>query len=805
MSIPPRQASTTTVARARNGLVRTVLVAALLTAVLLGLAAVSERAFAQEQTQASRVPTAELQALEQTLEDETKRNDLLQTIRALIATQQKVDAKTERPENYGEQVLEYVADIARDTHASMTEVSQSFHNWPVLMNWIEGVWSDPATRARGKDEAIAFIALFAAGSAAEWLLWALFARPRRRLDASSGLRGTQRVMPVIMRTLIDFVPLLAFAGAAYAAAILIEPTPQVQAVGLNFVNAYVVARALIAGARLLLSPKCSSLRLLPLSDATARDLLVWFRRFIVVGVCGYFITVAALLLGLPQSGADALLTILGLVLALLAIAFVLSHRRRVTEWLRHQAAIASQRLGSAPLLYALATVWHVLAIAYIVGFFLIAAFRIQGGFAFMAHGTGLSVLVIGAAWLLIYGIQRAVSKLQQLAEDGETEPHHRKLSVRLMSYLPPAAVAVRALVVFGAAVLLFQAWGLDAVGWLNQSAGKRVLGALTSIALVLLIAILVWEVTSAAIERYLRPSGGEGAAQHSARVRTLLPLLRKALFIFLTIMVVLISLSEIGIDIAPLLAGAGVIGLAIGFGAQKLVQDVITGIFMLVEDALAVGDVVNVAGIGGQVEDMSIRSIRLRDLSGSVHTIPFSSVSTVTNMTKDFSYAVLDIGVAYRENTDNVVKVCLELAEELRQDPTYSLDILEPMEVLGVDAFAESSVIIKVRIKTRPIRQWAVMREFNRRMKQRFDELGIEIPFPYRSIQFVGGTNDQLPWASADTVLPPKTSDVPPPPPPPPAEYREPEEVAKEANTNADVATDVSRRPSKRSPSELPE
>jgi small conductance mechanosensitive channel len=264
------------------------------------------------------------------------------------------------------------------------------------------------------------------------------------------------------------------------------------------------------------------------------------------------------------------------------------------------------------------------------------------------------------------------------------------------------------------------------------------LGAAVSIALVLAIAVLVWEVASNAVERYLTTQHREGIDRHrGARLRTLLPLLRKALFIFLSLMVVLISLSEIGVDIAPLLAGAGVIGLAIGFGSQKLVQDVITGVFMLVEDALSVGDVVTVAGTSGVVEDMSIRSIRLRDLSGNVHAIPFSSVGTVTNMTKDFSYYLMDIGVDYQEDTDRVVQVCTELLDDMRKESAFAFDILEPLDVLGVDQFAESAVIIKARIKTRPVRQWVVGREFNRRMKKRFDELGIVIPFPHRTV-YVG-------------------------------------------------------------------
>jgi small-conductance mechanosensitive channel len=258
----------------------------------------------------------------------------------------------------------------------------------------------------------------------------------------------------------------------------------------------------------------------------------------------------------------------------------------------------------------------------------------------------------------------------------------------------------------------------------------------------------MWEAVNIATEHHLAKSEKTGHTPgHSARVRTLLPLMRKALAIVLSVIVVMIALSGIGVDIGPLLAGAGIIGLAVGFGAQKLVQDIITGVFILLEDAVAVGDVVQVAGIGGLVEDLSIRSIRLRDLSGNVHTIPFSSVGTVTNMTRLYSYYLLDIGVAYREDTDQVAAVCRDIVEDMRSDPEFGPDILEPLEVLGVDQFADSAVILKARIKTRPIRQWAVGREFNRRMKKRFDELGIEIPFPHRTLYFGTDKNGSAPPA----------------------------------------------------------
>lgn len=193
-------------------------------------------------------------------------------------------------------------------------------------------------------------------------------------------------------------------------------------------------------------------------------------------------------------------------------------------------------------------------------------------------------------------------------------------------------------------------------------------------------------------------------------------------------------LSEVGVDLKPLLAAAGLGGLAIGFGAQSLVKDVISGFFILLEDSIRVGDVVEVAGVGGLVEEVNLRTIILRDLAGNVHVVPNGSIEKVKNMTMDYSYYLFDINVAYREDVDEVMTVLKQIAGELQADPEYAKAILEPLEMLGVDQFADSAVVIKCRIKTLPLQQWRVGREMNRRIKKTFDARGIEIPFPHRTI-----------------------------------------------------------------------
>ena len=240
---------------------------------------------------------------------------------------------------------------------------------------------------------------------------------------------------------------------------------------------------------------------------------------------------------------------------------------------------------------------------------------------------------------------------------------------------------------------------------------------------------------SALITAGERTEAVPGAAKK--RVTTLVGLLRTIAIVGLWAVVVIITLEQIGLNITPILAGAGIIGLAVGFGAQNLVRDLISGFFMVMEDQVRVGDVAIVNGTGGLVEAISFRTIVLRDLSGVVHIFPNGTINTLSNMTKVWSGYVMDVGVAYKEDTDHVVEVMRRVGDELRQDPDLGPKILEPIEVFGVDDFADSAVVIKARLKTHPIQQWGVGREYRRRLKKAFDAEGIEIPFPHRSI-YVG-------------------------------------------------------------------
>jgi small-conductance mechanosensitive channel len=327
--------------------------------------------------------------------------------------------------------------------------------------------------------------------------------------------------------------------------------------------------------------------------------------------------------------------------------------------------------------------------------------------------------------VVLGGLDRAMSPR------ADAPSRYPGIEARLALYHPAAASITRAAIYALAAIALLQVWGLGALDWLVATdLGHRLLSSVLSLAVTLLLAIAVWEFVNAAIERHLTRLAQEAQAARSARLRTLLPLLRTTLAIVIVVVAGMMVLSEIGVNIGPLLAGAGIVGVAIGFGSQTLVRDLITGIFLLLENAMQVGDTVTVSGLTGTVENLSVRIIRLRAGDGSVHLIPFSSVTTVTNVNRGLGNASVSVSVAGHEDTDRVSDVLKEIVASMREEADFQPRMLSDLQLWGVDKLDGASVTIAGQVVCTDSGRWSVQREFNRRMKKRFDELGIQLYNP---------------------------------------------------------------------------
>ena len=728
----------------------------LLCAIVLTVATIPSSCWAEDaEAPPAKPDRKEIEKVIAILEDTNQRDQLLKTLKTIaLADQQQAAADNELKSVAAQTLNDIAKGLDRLTH-SLTVITTAISNIPTVYHWVQYELSSPSARKELLDVALNLALTLGLGYSAFYLLRLLLNRFQKMIFSAENRRLLSRIFGLFFYLLIALLPIFAYGATAYLTLGVLSPHQKTRLVALAWVNGFLISHTIIAVCSLVLMPYCDRLRMIQLSGETSSYMLIWSKRLTYTIVYGYFALQAGLLLGLPYRTYGPLLQLLGLFVTMLLLVLIMQNRETVASQITQfrsektrddspppdaeHAPLSDggqpvQRARPSSLILRIAKVWHLLAAVYVILLYGVWALRIPGGFIFLFRATVLTVIilvVLRAILRLLLGLFKHSFKISD-----ELKLRFPGLEDRANRYISTLHRVLR----FGchllAVVAIFQAWGIDSFAWIISGPGRVLGSTLASVAGILVVAFLIWETANSLIENSLAPDSSQPEAEIRARTVTLLTVTRKALAIVLVLVSSLMVLAQLGINIAPLLAGAGVLGLAIGFGSQKLVQDVITGIFILLEDQMAVGDVVDLGGLAGVVEAVSIRTVRLRDVSGTVHTIPFSAISTVSNKTKDYSFYVLDIGVAYRENVDKVMEVIQEIGAELQQDPEYGRKILEPLEVLGVDGFADSAVMIKARIKTVPTKQWWVGREFNRRMKHRFDELDIEIPFPHQTIYF---------------------------------------------------------------------
>lgn len=353
------------------------------------------------------------------------------------------------------------------------------------------------------------------------------------------------------------------------------------------------------------------------------------------------------------------------------------------------------------------------------------------GPATLGVNTAATMAVLVAAWALAAGLRRLVRYGVRCFPGPANADKH----IRGWRFLRFSSSVMNLVIAAGGLIAVCAVWGVDIVAWLSTGVGRELTQTTLRAALVVLVAALALEAAGYLISQALeRLAARSDDPRRAAQLDSFGPLLRGVAQGAIIIVAALMLLGDLGVKIAPLLAGAGVVGIAIGFGAQTVVRDLLTGIFLLVEDILAIGDVVRIGDSGGLVEAMTLRTIRLRDFDGALHIIPYGQAQVVHNLTKIFSYYVFELQVSYGSDIDKALRIMRETGDELQADPAFRDRILEPIEVVGVESLAESGVVLKARIKTRPIEQWNVGREYNRRIKLAFDRQDIEIPFPHLKV-----------------------------------------------------------------------
>lgn len=695
---------------------------------------------------AAQPAQADVQRALETLRDETRRAELIRLLEAMAAAQATPGATPPAADAPPAEapLIEQAGEHIGRALGEVVEGIQSAADLPGIWTWLRDAATNEAYRDRMLDLGWKLLLVFGVGIAAQRLVYWGLGRWRDQLDARAPPEGVRRAflrrLPFILARLgLDLLPVLAFWLVATATIPNLPGWPSQRVIIWTVANAYIVAHGFMVVVRLLFSPASNHLRLLPVADETAGYITVWMRRIALVSVTAYALSEFALLLAMPLSVQNGVLRLGLLIVSIFVIIIVLQNKLGVAQWL----AARPLREGEVPdrwramlrgLRDRLADAWHILAILWVVAVWGVWALGLEGGSERLLRSSLSTVLVVVVAKLLDEGLRRILNRAFRISP--ELSRRLPGLETRANRYLPALKGLVGIIIMLAAGIILLEIWGLGAFAWFGQGRiGARVVSSGISIAFTLGLALLVWEVANTAIARHLARLSTDAATARSARVRTLLPMLRTALAIVVLVFVSLNVLTEIGVNVAPLLAGAGVIGLAVGFGSQTLVRDVITGIFLLLEDSVAVGDVVTLGGLSGTVEQLSIRSIRLRALNGDVHIVPFSAVTTVTNQTRDYGYAVLDLVVDYDADTDAVQAALAEVGAELRADETWQRSVLAAIEVMGVERLSDAGVMVRARIKTEPARRWAVARELNRRVKQRLGTLGITISPPSKVVQ----------------------------------------------------------------------
>jgi moderate conductance mechanosensitive channel len=555
--------------------------------------------------------------------------------------------------------------------------------------------------------ALALIGAFVGlGFGAQWLYWVLTRPALRHIVGLPMDTVRARVAAMLKRLGWGLGWLAAFALASVGAFLLFDWPPLLRTVVLAYLLAFLGLRLALVLGRFLLAPGAERFRIVPMTTAAA-----WFwyvASGVVIGIFAFAWATMEVLaaLGVEPQVRRLVALALGLVLFGLAIA-IIWRQRHLAE--REGAAARRSRTPEILLTVAAVALW---------GLWLLGAMRL--------FWLALVALALpGALHLLERGINHLLRPADAPAGDEPVVPSLGAVCLER---------GLRALLLIGAVLFLAWAWEVDAARMAaGESLGERLLRGLLQAAVILLIADFAWHLLRALIDRKLveAPAApGSDEARRQARLRTLLPIVRNLALVVLLVMATLMALSSLGVEIGPLIAGAGVVGVAIGFGAQTLVRDIIAGMFYLLDDAFRVGEYIVSGSYKGTVESFSLRSIKLRHHRGSLYTVPFGELGAVQNMSRDWVIDKLSIGITYDSDLDKVKKIIKQVSKEITADPELAANIIEPLKMQGVEQFGDFAIQIRLKMMTKPGEQFTIRRRAYAMIKKAFDANGIHFAFP---------------------------------------------------------------------------
>ena len=714
-----------------------------------------------------------------------------------------VDAGPLPADSLGAELMVQVAAWLDDFGNEVGTSAKSIADFPRLWSWLQGLMNDPVERMALINVIWRLGVIFGCALLGEWVVRYLLRRPissigRRVTPAAIAAPDPAETVPsdidpgdiephlhapavakpgrdfALLRRLplaflhfvLDLAPVLVFAmiGNAMLSTSLVNTTGAAHTIrlaGVALINAYVLTRLISCVARLLVQPSLPGLRLLPMADETGAYIQIWVFRLMATALFGIAVAEITRLFGLSHSGYLTLVKIVSLIVHIYLVIIILQCRRPVGDWLRAKPKPdGTERRGPVVIFRnQLANLWHFFAIFLVLASWVSWAIDQRHGFAKLMLFCLETAAVLIVARLVAMVVLGAFDRLFKI--DIELEHRFPGLKDRSNRYYPLLRGVIMAAIGALTIIALLQVWGFDAFDWFaGGQIGGRLVSAVITVAIAAIIAVGVWEGANIAIDRHMTRLDRRGDYAHAARLRTLVPILRTVLLIVVSVVVIFTLLSEIGVNIAPLLAGASIIGVALGFGSQKLVQDFITGIFLLLENAMQVGDYVTASGLSGTVEKLSIRTIRLRAGDGAVHIVPFSAVTTVTNVNRGVGNASVKVTVDAREDTDMVGEALKQIALEMRADDSFKYAMRSDLQLWGVDNVDGHTATIVGQIVCTDSGRWGVQREFNRRLKKRFAELGIRLAAPLQTIILRQEDKTEMAEESADEAEETRKEDI---------------------------------------------
>jgi small conductance mechanosensitive channel len=580
--------------------------------------------------------------------------------------------------------------------------------------------SQPDTLAQVKKYLSAAIPAWAAAAG---IFWSLSGITRTRLTDRGliGLHGLRFAGRFAFRLVVNFLPAAAATSVMLLAGYLFQlSAPEIQRILLPAAPLIVAVTTSLQFCLLIaLLGRSRGWRLVAYAK---RRLAPWVGIIMGLSASGSAMATPTARDAFGWATADVTALALDLAAATISLVTVVKHRRTVRSLIVKRGR--SRSLPKSTLHRAVTSLgnrWHLLAYTFLT---LNIVARLlgtgQGSFIFQALA---SVLIIVTSLIVVSALDR---RFELYAERTRRKWNTGTREVIAIKVAQVAKSLGQAMIFLAAAAVCLGMWGFDFWGWLRTAAGEAVIRPIVAIVTTVLVSWLLWISLDAWIEKTLM-SNARGGQSRSARIKTLLPLLRNFAFVVLIVFIVIAVLANLGVNVAPLLAGAGVVGLAIGFGSQQLVQDVITGLFILVEDTLAIGEAIDTGDRAGTVEALTIRTVKIRDGDGALHSIPFSSIKAIKNSSRDFGVYTVSVTLDSSADVDRALQVMKQVGQEVAEDPRFSPVVLVPLDVWGVDQVTPDGIIVKGTVKTRALQQWGVGREINRRLISAMHEAGVPV------------------------------------------------------------------------------